>query len=323
MRTIADGKFSGKRLVVFGCGYLGGAVAREARARGMRVTALTRNEAKAAELRAGGIEAVVADLASADWHGRIAGGAEFVLNAVSSGGRGIEGYRRSYEEGMRSILVWARERGRVGTLVYTSSTSVYPEGGGVRVEEEGESEREGKSESEGESAKESGKSDGDGRDEKRRILREAERLLRETAGACERWFVLRLAGLYGPGRVNLVEQVRAGVVAGRGDRRLNLIHRDDACAAIWTAFAAPKEVAGGIFNVADDGAAPKAEVANWLAQKLGVAPPAFTGSPMTGRTAVTPDRVIANDRIKRVLGWAPRFASFREGYENVLAPDRE
>jgi nucleoside-diphosphate-sugar epimerase len=221
---------------------------------------------------------------------------------------------------MRSILEWARERGRVGTLVYTSSTSVYPQGGGVRVEEErdGEDERE----REGESAKESGKSGG-GREEKRRILREAERLLRETAGACERWFVLRLAGLYGPGRVNLVEQVRAGVVAGRGDRRLNLIHRDDACAAIRAAFAAPKEVAGGIFNVADDGAAPKAEVANWLAQKLGVAPPTFTGAPMNGRTTVTPDRVIANDRIKRVLGWAPRFASFREGYENVLAPDRE
>jgi len=52
-----------------------------------------------------------------------------------------------------------------------------------------------------------------------------------------------------------------------------------------------------------------------------VAPPAFTGLPLSGRTAATPDRIIANDRIKCVLGWAPRFASFREGYENVLAGD--
>ena len=56
MPPFAHGNFSGKRLVVFGCGYVGGAVAREARERGMRVTALTRNAAKAIPLREAGIE---------------------------------------------------------------------------------------------------------------------------------------------------------------------------------------------------------------------------------------------------------------------------
>ena len=300
MQTIADGKFAQKRLVVFGCGYVGGMVAREAARRGLRVTALTRNEAKAAALRASGIEVVVADLAETGWHERITEGAELVLNAVSSGRGGIEAYRRSYVDGMRSILTWARERGPVGTLVYTSSTSVYPQGEGARVDEDAPT---------------------DGAGERGRILREAETLLEKNAGACERWFVLRLAGIYGPERLNLLEQVRAGSVSGRGDRRLNLIHRDDVGAAIWAAFTAPRAVAGGVFNVADDGAAPKAEVANWLAMKVGVAAPAFTGLPLSGRTTATPDRIIANDRIKRVLGWAPRFASFRTGYENVLAGD--
>ena len=82
----------GRRLVIFGCGYIGSEVARQAMARGMRVTALTRNAEKAQRLEAAGVNAVVADLASADWHGAIAGGADYVLNAVSSGGGGVSGY---------------------------------------------------------------------------------------------------------------------------------------------------------------------------------------------------------------------------------------
>lgn len=283
---------------MFGCGDLGGTVAREARRRGMHVTAVTRNGATAGRLRAGGIEAIVAELATTDWHAEIAGGADFVLNAVSSGGGGLDGYRRSYLEGMRSVLRWLHERGPAGTLVYTSSTSVYPQGGGTRVDE---------------GAATAGTS------ERGEILLAAEDLVRGGGGACARWFVLRLAGLYGPGRMHLIEQVRAGTIAGCGDHRLNLVHRDDAAAAVWATFGAAAGIGNEVFNVADDGAAPKSEVAAWLARRLGVPAPTFTGAPAAGRGDVTPDRVVANDRIKRVLGWAPRYASFRDGYENVLA----
>ena len=63
----------------------------------------------------------------------------------------------------------------------------------------------------------------------------------------------------------MLEQVREGSVAGRGDHRLNLIHREDVCAAIWRVFAAAPAVRDEIFNLADDSAATKAEVAAWLA----------------------------------------------------------
>ena len=122
-----------KHLVVFGAGYVGVEVARQAITRGLRVTALTRNAIKATALRALGVEVIVADLAEGGWyvHPALAGGADFVLNCVSSGGGGIDGYRRSYVDGMRSVLAWVY-RVPVGTLVYTSSTSVYPQDGGVR-----------------------------------------------------------------------------------------------------------------------------------------------------------------------------------------------
>ena len=133
----------GKRLVIVGCGYVGTAVAREACRAGLKVEALTRNPARAAELAALGAHPVVADLATDTWHGRLAPGADLVLNCVSSGGGGLDGYRRSYVEGMRSLLTWAR-RGPAGTIVYTSSTSVYPQDGGVMVDETAPTDRRGR-----------------------------------------------------------------------------------------------------------------------------------------------------------------------------------
>lgn len=298
MSPAADGKFSGKRLVVLGCGYVGAELARQAVARGVSVTAVTRNAAKADALRAGGVEAIVADLASDAWHGRVAGGADWVLNCVSSGGGGTAGYQHSYVGGMGSVLAWARSRGPAGTVVYTGSTSVYPQGEGAVVDETAPTDRVG---------------------ERPRILLEAETMLRAGAGAAARWFVLRLAGIYGPGRHHLLEQVRAGEVAGRGDYRLNLIYRDDIVAGIWGALGAAPTVANEIFNLADDGAATKAEMVGWLAARLGVAAPRFTGEAAAGRRLVTPDRVIANAKAKGTLGWRPAFPSFREGYEKILS----
>jgi nucleoside-diphosphate-sugar epimerase len=291
----------GKRLVIFGCGYVGTAVAREACRAGLRVEALTRNPGRAAELAALGAHPVVADLATDTWHERLAPGADLVLNCVSSGGGGLDGYRRSYVEGMRSLLAWAH-RDPVGTLVYTSSTSVYPQDGGAVVEEEAPTE---------------------GAGETGRILLEAEDSLRRGSGACGRWFILRLAGIYGPERHHLLDQVRAGAaeISGSGAQHLNLAHRDDICAAVLAAFTAPASLSGGIFNVADDASAPKAEVVRWLAEQLGRPAPRFTGGAGSARRgfASPPDRLISNARLRAKLGWRPRYPSFREGHAAILS----
>jgi nucleoside-diphosphate-sugar epimerase len=133
--------------------------------------------------------------------------------------------------------------------------------------------------------------------------------------------VLRLAGIYGPGRLHLVNQVRAGEVSGRGEHHLNLAHRDDIAAAVWACFVAPPEIKNEILNVADDGAARKADVVAWLAARLGKPVPRFTGVAAEGRAAVTPDRIVSSRKLKTLLDWRPRFPSFRAGYENMLSEE--
>ncbi len=302
MTSVTHGNFRGQRLVVFGAGYVGGAVARQGVAAGLRVTALTRNAAKAAELRAAGVETIEADLAGHDWQARLPAGAELVLNSVSSGGGGVAGYQRSYVEGMRAVRDWARGgsgqgNGRVGTLVYTSSTSVYPQDDDARVDETAVTQPAG---------------------ERAALLLETEALAQD--GGFTRAFILRLAGIYGPGRHHILDQLRQGeALGGTGTHRLNLAHRDDICAAIWACFGAPAAVAGGIFNVADDQPATKAELAQWVADRLGLPAPRFDATLTSRRRGVMPDRVILNGKLKRVLGWRPAYPGFREGYENLLS----
>ena len=292
METLAD-----RQLVIFGCGYLGAAVARAALSAGARVTALTRNAASAIVLREVGIETVVADLATHTWHEEIPA-PDFAIDCVSSGGGGVEGYRRSYLEGMESIAAWAAGSGPVPTFLYTSSTSVYPQGGGSLVDE---------------TAAVSATSD------RAQVLIDTESLVARNPGSWQRWFILRLAGIYGPGRHHLLEQVRAGEVSGNGENHLNLIHRDDIVTAIVACLSAPESIANEIFNVVDDSRARKSEVVQWLAQELGLPVPRFVGMAAEGRRASTPDRVISNGKVASMLGWRPRYSTFREGYANLLS----
>jgi nucleoside-diphosphate-sugar epimerase len=288
----------GKRVVVFGCGYLGGTVARSAAVLGARVVAVTKNPQTAELLRVDGIDVIVADLATNSWHDAVAGEVDCILNSVGSGGGGIESYRRSYVGGMASIVAWARRAGPIGTAVYTSSTSVYPQSGGVVVDE--------------------GALTGGG-EERAQVLLEAESIFRGELGAWHRGFVLRLAGIYGPGRHSLLDQVRSGEVAGTGDHRMNLVHRDDAAAAILACWSAPPEVAGDVFNVADDEPHRRIEVVTWLAAGMGVPVPRFSGAARSPFRGNAPDRLIANAKLKARFGWRPRFPTFREGYGGFLS----
>ena len=298
MLTNAHGIFHGRRLVVFGAGYVGGAVARAAKVQGMSVIAITRNAAKASRLQENGVNTIVADLADSGWNAAMPERVDYVLNAVSSGGGGVEGYRHSYVEGMKSVIAWA-SKARPVTLVYTGSTSVYPQDGGVEVDET---------------------SPTDPANERAALLLEAEQIALAAANESMRVFVLRLAGIYGPGRHHLLDQIQASeVLAGTGEHRLNLAHLEDIVAAILKCFEAAPSISGGVFNVTDDHPVRKHELAAWIAARLGQPVPRFDPSLTGRRKGAMPDRMVLNRRLKNTLGWRPRYPSYREGYETLLS----
>ncbi len=291
------------RVAVLGCGYVGGRVVRQALARGMRVSALTSNRVKADELaKQKGVDAVCSELESDDWHGEIDPVQDLVLNCVSSRSGGLEGYRRSYLEGQESINRWLAG-GRARVLVYTGSIGVYPQDDGGRVDETAPV---------------------GGRSEYADLLVGAEKKVLEGPGTAERRYVLRLAGIYGPGRHYLLDRILAGDGALPGDREgiMNAIHVEDVCRAVWSVFDGARPGTDGVYNVVDDCPEERGRVAEWLAMRSGRETPRFDpdlSGPRSGkRGRRARKRRIANDKLKRTFEWSPLYPSYREGYEALL-----
>lgn len=291
-------------VMIFGCGYVGTALAEVLHGKGIRVGALTRNEQRAAELRGMGLsEVVVADLDSTEWHDELVESYESVVNCVSSAGGGLDGYRKSYIEGQKRILEWAKMQS-IRSFVYTSSTSVYAQDGGVVVDEESDTSR----------APSTGQ-----------VLLESEQLIAEQSGRFDAWYVLRLAGIYGPGRHFLLNQLKEGegIIPGRGDYHMNMIHRDDIVSAIIAAIAA--QAPPGIYNICDDAPATKEAVLAYLAEQLGMDAPEFDPENIPPRLqrrgGRMPDRLVSNAKARAQLGWQPTYPNFRAGYAALLSDE--
>lgn len=284
--------------MILGCGYVGEALAREALACGMKVDALTRNPGTAARLREAGVLRVLeATLQSTSWHAHTQEHYDVVVNCVSSAGGGLEGYQTSYVEGMQSIVQWTRSQlVHLGAFVYTSSTGVYPQGAGQLVDESASL---------------------DPASDRGAILQEAERIIRQEL-PCERWFILRLAGIYGPGRHHLLDKLREGIesLPGSGEHTMNLIHRDDVVRALLTCAQTPDQISQRVYNLSDNHHATKRELMEWLACKLGREIPVFDATTSTVRSV--PNRRIDSTRIQDELTWKPLYSSYREGYTAIL-----
>jgi nucleoside-diphosphate-sugar epimerase len=293
-----------KSVMIFGCGYIGSALARELIRAGVRVGALTRNAETAADLRELGVsEVLVADLHDRAWHDQLLGEYESVVNCVSSAGGGIDGYRQSYLQGQRSILNWATARS-IRSYVYTSSTSVYPQDGGVIVDETADTT----------AAPPTGQ-----------ILCESEKLLADATESLGAWAVLRLAGIYGPGRHYLLDHLRHGhsVLPGAGDYLLNLIHRDDVVVAICTLFAQLSSDASGIYNLSDGHPVSKEALVSWLAEQMGQCVPQFAPDQVSPRLqrrgGRMPSRHVSSRKFSEIFNWKPKYESFEAGYRLLIS----
>jgi nucleoside-diphosphate-sugar epimerase len=123
----------------------------------------------------------------------------------------------------------------------------------------------------------------------------------------------------------LTEAVRQGQwpIVGDGAGAYSFIHVEDAATAT---LAALERGAAGIYNVADDEPAPAAVWVAGLAEMLGAEPPKRVPEevalPVAGEYPVylsTRLSGLSNEKAKRELGWSPRYATWREGFQSMLA----
>jgi 2-alkyl-3-oxoalkanoate reductase len=133
--------------------------------------------------------------------------------------------------------------------------------------------------------------------------------------------VLRYGSFYGPGASDVLLEMlrkRRVPVIGGGTGIWSFIEITDAAAATAAAI---DRGAPGVYNVVDSDPAPVAEWLPYLAGVAGAKPPlrlpAWLGRPLAGdfvMAQMTSVRGSSNEKARKVLGWAPRYASWREGF---------
>lgn len=280
------------RLVV-GCGYLGRRVALAWLAGGQVVAAVTRDPGRAEELSRAGIRAIVADVTRPE---TLAGlpAAETVLYSIGYDRRTGQSRRAVTVDGLRNVLDALDPQTR--RLIFTSSTGVIGNHRGDWVDEA----------SVCWPVREAG-----------RIGLEAEELLRrDPLGS--RAIIVRLAGLYGPGRIPKLADVQQGrPIAVPDDSFLNLIHVDDAAGVILAAEA--KAVAGRTYLASDGSPARHRDFYCEIARCLGVPPPQFTPPAPGTRAAALENKRVSNRRMLEELGVELQFPDFRAGLAAIFS----
>ena len=273
-------------VLIAGCGDVGMRLATLLQAQGQSVLCLRRNVAALAP----GLPGFAADLADAAALRALPRGIRRVVFLPAPATRDATAYRSVYLEGLGHLLD-ALDLEALQRCVLVTSSAVYGEHAGAWVDED--------------TPPAPLAFNGT-------ILLRAERVLHARLGA-GRGVALRLAGLYGPGRTQLLDSLRAGHARAPRDPPFyaNRIHVDDAAAALahLLTLSAPALCYLGV----DDAPLPLYELCSALAQELR-APLPDIGPPPSG---------IGNKRLRnarlRASGWAPRWPDARAGHAALLA----
>jgi nucleoside-diphosphate-sugar epimerase len=273
-----------RRILLVGAGDLGLRVARELLAQGDEVWALRRHPAAAAHER---LHWIAADLGQPDTLRDLPRGITHMVWATAPDGRNPQAYATVFTDGLKHVF-GALDRASLRRVVFVSSSAVYGEHGGGRVDEDTPPSPPGYN---------------------GRILLESEQWLADQALPA---VALRLAGIYGPGRVQLLDRLRAGLARAPVDppHWANRIHVDDAAGAIVHLLALPR--AQPVYIGCDDTPLPLHELYAHLAGLLGAPLPEPGPAP-----ANVGSKRLDNARLKS-SGYALRWPDARAGYADLI-----
>ncbi len=283
--------------LIFGCGYLGRRVARRWIAQGHSVSAVTRSQARADDLARESITPIIAEISLP---GRFPDLPHFdaVLFAVGFDRSPGHSIHEVYVGGLLNAL-GALAANCPRRFLYISSTGVYGDTGGEWIDEE----------SLCNPIREGGKA----------CLAAESMLAASALGPSS--IILRLAGIYGPGRLPRKADLLAGLALAACEQRyLNLIHVEDAAAAVDLAL--EKGGAHRLYLVSDGSPVKRGDYYREVATQLNAPPPQFDPNAVSSRISrAASDKRVCSARIVRELGFAPRYASYREGIAASIRDD--
>jgi nucleoside-diphosphate-sugar epimerase len=268
-------------LVIFGCGFTGAEVARQALARGTKVVVTTRSMERAAELERLGVAAHADAVLSRERVARLVPRGAGVLIAFAPDG---------YTDAQIAPALTAAER-----IVYVSTTGVYGSARG-RVDES---------------------TPVDPAEPRAEARLAAERVYIDLGGTILRAAGIYGPGRGLHRRI----QDGDFRVPGTGQNVVSRVHVADLAAAVLGVLgAAHPVVRGEVFVMADDTPVPQIEAIRWLCQRLEVPMPPSSPLDRVAPT-LRHDRAVDNARIKRALALTLAFPSYREGFAACLAAE--
>jgi len=277
---------------ILGCGYIGQRLARRALQQGCPVQALTRSQASQAALVEAGIPALARDLTTQGlddlaWEG------EDLFHLAPPPPQGVE-------DGLTRRLVDHFQRhGHPRRLVYLSATSVYGDCGGDWVDET--------------------RPPAPLADRARRRWDAEEGLRAWSRESGAELVILRVAGIYGPGRLPL-ERIRQGLPLVREEEApwSNRIHAEDLVAACLLAM--DRGMPGAVYNACDGHPTTMTDYFLRVADAAGLPrPPLVSLAEAAGILSsgmlsyLAESRRLSNRRLREELGLRLRFPTLATG----------
>jgi nucleoside-diphosphate-sugar epimerase len=288
--------------LIVGCGYLGRRVAARWLRAGHEVTALTRSSANAEELIRLGIRPVIGDVCDSSTLITLPV-AETVLFAVGFDRASGRSQREVYVDGLRNVL--NQTSSQCERFVYVSSSSVYGQTAGEWVDEA--------------STCEPMQPGGQCCLAAEALVKEFFPATSETPARSPRASILRLSGIYGPGRLlSRIESLRAGEpLSGQGEAWLNLIHVEDAVSAVLACEQRGRH--GETYLITDDRPIPREEYYRQLARLVSAQPPIFTDGQPAKRGSGGLNKRCSNAKARTELDLTLTYPSINEGLPHALS----
>jgi nucleoside-diphosphate-sugar epimerase len=291
--------------LIFGCGYLGERVAARWHANSEDVVAVTRSEPHAAYFRRQGYKSIVADVTQPGTLTQLPN-ADTVLFAIGDDRVG----------GPAPFFVYAMIRyvldalpSSTGRFIYISTTGVYGSADGDWVDEATPPDPQ--------------------RDGAKAALASEQALSEHPLGANA--IVLRLAGIYGPGRVPFLKELSTGArIEVPSTGYLNLIHVDDAVTAVLAAGNATissvaSQSGPQIYNVSDGHPVTRHDFYREVARLSKSPPPRFVEADPNSHRAkrARGNRRVRNDKMLADLNVKLAYPDYPAGLAAILENENQ